>query len=110
MGPMAKSIQYIFYAVLFKDPHMSRIAPIPTWDDDNLGRSDDDPGYIISADRLDTIRQQKLYPFFDQGGNDNNGDFQLSIRDTAPMINKQLNYMLPFYGFGYNYTWLSLHG
>ena len=51
-----------------------------------------------------------MYPFFDKGGNDNNGDFQLNIRDTQPQINKQLNFLLPFYGFGFNYTWLSLHG
>ena len=60
--------------------------------------------------RLDEIRGQKMYPFFDKGGNDNNGDFQLNIRDTQPQINKQLNFLLPFYGFGFNYTWLSLHG
>ena len=60
--------------------------------------------------RLEEIRGQKMYPFFDKGGNDNNGDFQLNIRDTQPQINKQLNFLLPFYGFGFNYTWLSLHG
>ncbi|TRY73653.1 hypothetical protein TCAL_08799 [Tigriopus californicus] len=51
-----------------------------------------------------------MYPFFDKGGNDGNGDFQLNIRDTQPLINKQLNFLLPFMGFGFNYTWLSLHG
>ena len=25
-------------------------------------------------------------------------------------MNKQLNFLLPFMGFGFNYTWLSLHG
>ena len=32
------------------------------------------------------------------------------IRDTIPQINKQINFLLPFMGFGFNYTWLSLHG
>ena len=31
-------------------------------------------------------------------------------RDTHPQVNKQLNFLLPFMGFGFNYTWLSLHG
>jgi len=30
--------------------------------------------------------------------------------DTSPQINKQVNFLLPFMGFGFNYTWLSLHG
>ena len=66
--------------------------------------------FLYFIHRLDEIRGQKMYPFFDKGGNDNNGDFQLNIRDTQPQINKQLNFLLPFYGFGFNYTWLSLHG
>ncbi len=35
-------------------------------------------------------RAQKMYPFFDKGGNDGNGDFQIAIRDTQPQINKQV--------------------
>ena len=65
---------------------------------------------MIFLDRLNQLRQQKLYPFADKGGLDNHGDFQKDIRDTMPQINKQLNFLLPFYGFGFNYTWLSLHG
>ena len=52
----------------------------------------------------------RRYPFYDQGGNDGNGDFQMNVRDTQPQVNKQLNFLLPFMGFGFNYTWLSLHG
>ena len=77
---------------------------------DFADRVGDEPRHVVSASRLQEIRDQKMYPFFDKGGNDNNGDFQLSIRDTQPMINKQLNFLLPFMGFGFNYTWLSLHG
>jgi hypothetical protein len=51
-----------------------------------------------------------MYPFFDKGGRDNQGDFQWNVRDTQPLVNKQLNFLLPFMGFGFNYTWLSLHG
>ena len=40
--------------------------------------------------RLNELRQQKLYPFDDKGGDDNNGDFQKDIRDTMPQINKQV--------------------
>ena len=96
-----------YVRTLVTDPHLSRVAP-PEWAE-RIDTSDD-PGYIIPSDRLREIRSQKLYPFFDQGGNDNNGDFQTNMRDTQPMLNKQLNFMLPFFGFGYNYTWLSLHG
>ena len=32
------------------------------------------------------------------------------FRDQQPQINKQINFRLPFMGFGFNYTWLSLHG
>ena len=35
---------------------------------------------------------------------------RISYRDTQPQVNKQLNFLLPFMGFGFNYTWLSLHG
>ena len=67
--------------------------------------------WVVTPDRLKTIRESKLYPFFDQGGNsDNIGDYQKDIRDTIPQINKQINFLLPFMGFGFNYTWLSLHG
>ncbi len=66
--------------------------------------------FLHFSDRLEEIRAQKMYPFFDKGGNNGNGDFQLNIRDTSPLLNKQLNFLLPFMGFGFNYTWLSLHG
>jgi len=68
------------------------------------------PAYSITPDRLRELRENKLYPFYDVGGPSNNGDFQTDIRDTMPQINKQVNFLLPFMGFGFNYTWLSLHG
>jgi hypothetical protein len=90
---------------LHLDPFNSRTAP-----QDWTLRDDKEPAYVVTPARLEEIRAQKMYPFFDKGGNDGNGDFQLNIRDTQPQLNKQLNFLLPFFGFGYNYTWLSLHG
>ena len=59
---------------------------------------------MVTPDRLGTIRNQKLYPFQDRDGNDGYGDFQRNVRDTQPQVNKQLNFLLPFFGFGFNYT------
>jgi hypothetical protein len=42
-------------------------------------RCQDMPAYVITPDRLDFIRGQKMYPFFDKGGNDGNGDFQVGV-------------------------------
>ena len=59
----------------FSDPFQSRSAP--RWPE----RQDtqDMPAYVITPDRLEFIRGQKMYPFFDRGGNDGNGDFQVRI-------------------------------
>ena len=92
----------------FADPNFQSRAFNNEWP--SRPGNDDQPAYVITNDRLEEIRNQKMYPFFDQGGNDGNGDFQMNIRNTQPQINKQLNFLLPFYGFGFNYTWLSLHG
>ena len=65
---------------------------MPGVDDNNP--NNEDPGYIITSDRLEEIRGNKLYPFFDRGGGfGDNGDFQIAIRDTQPQINKQLNFL-----------------
>ncbi len=61
--------------LLFSDPFASRTAP--KWPE--RADSDDMPSYVISSDRLDEIRKQKMYPFFDKGGNDGNGDFQVNF-------------------------------
>jgi len=88
------------------DPWANRNAPDPYAD-----RYGDGGSGQVSPDRLKQIRDHFLYPFFDQGGGgDNIGDYQKDIRDTVPQINKQINFLLPFMGFGFNYTWLSLHG
>ena len=99
---------YILIISQFADPNFQSRAFNNEWP--SRPGNDDQPAYVITNDRLEEIRNQKMYPFFDQGGNDGNGDFQMNIRNTQPQINKQLNFLLPFYGFGFNYTWLSLHG
>ena len=101
-------ILLIYYFIIFADPNFQSRAYNDKWP--SRPGNDDQPSYVITNDRLEEIRNQKMYPFFDQGGNDGNGDFQMNIRNTQPQINKQLNFLLPFYGFGFNYTWLSLHG
>ena len=98
----------MLFSLSILDPFNSRIAPDQQWHD-RLD-TNDEPTYALTQDRLEEIRGQKMYPFFDKGGNDNNGDFQMNMRDTQPQLNKQLNFLLPFFGFGFNYTWLSLHG
>jgi hypothetical protein len=40
------------------------------------------------------------------GGKDNVGDYQIAIKDNSPQITKSLNFLLPFFGFGFNYTWV----
>lgn len=52
-----------------------------------------------------------MYWYFDMGGDSENlGDHQRSIHASSPVIHKNLNFQLPFFGFRYNYTRLSLHG
>ena len=58
---------------LFVDPWASRNAP-PAYSERNADSGV--PEYVITPDRLNTIRQSKLYPFFDKGGNDNNAGHQ----------------------------------
>ena len=106
--PITLIKNFILLISQFADPNFQSRAFNNEWP--SRPGNDDQPAYVITNDRLEEIRNQKMYPFFDQGGNDGNGDFQMNIRNTQPQINKQLNFLLPFYGFGFNYTWLSLHG
>ncbi|XP_026473837.1 protein mesh isoform X2 [Ctenocephalides felis] len=68
------------------------------------------PGYIIPETRLKEIRSNFMYWYFDKGGNNNNGDYQTDIHNSIPQIHKNFNFQLPFYGFRYNYTRLSMNG
>ncbi|XP_077295969.1 protein mesh-like [Arctopsyche grandis] len=66
--------------------------------------------YVITENRLKTLRESFVYPFYDQGGDDNQGDYQNNIHQSSPQIHKNLNFRLPFFGFSYNYTRVSLNG
>lgn len=48
-----------------------------------------------------------LYPFYDQGGDSNIGDYQKDIHASSPQLHKNLDFQLPFFGFRYNYTRVS---
>ncbi|KAL0273247.1 UNVERIFIED_CONTAM: hypothetical protein PYX00_005966 [Menopon gallinae] len=66
--------------------------------------------YIIPEDRLRKIRSEFMYWFFDKGGPNNDGDRQSDIQWSTPLIHKNFNFQLPFFGFRFNYTRLSLNG
>ncbi|XP_050303220.1 protein mesh isoform X2 [Anthonomus grandis grandis] len=88
------------------DPMTSRVAPPDT---DQRGGSG--VPYTITETRLNTIRRLFMYPYYDQGGNaDNEGDYQKEIQSSSPQVHKNLNFQLPFFGFRFNYTRLSLNG
>ncbi|XP_028136184.2 protein mesh isoform X2 [Diabrotica virgifera virgifera] len=94
-----------FYAADY-DPMTSDTAP-PDTDQRGGGGTP----YTISEPRLAEIRKHFMYPFFDKGGSDNNlGDFQKDIQSSIPQVHKNLNFQLPFFGFRYNYTRVSVNG
>lgn len=67
--------------------------------------------YVITEARLKEIRAQFMYWYFDKGGNaDNEGDWQRAIQTSSPQVHKNLNFQLPFFGFRFNYTRVSLNG
>ncbi|XP_075235234.1 sushi domain containing 2 mesh isoform X2 [Lycorma delicatula] len=82
-------------------------------DDYRTAPVNEDPGaepYVITEDRLKRIRKDLLYWFFDKGGSDGNGDYQKNIHDSSPQIHKNFNFQLPFFGFRFNYTRVSMNG
>ncbi|XP_060806291.1 protein mesh isoform X1 [Amyelois transitella] len=66
--------------------------------------------YVITSARLTQIRSNFLYWFYDQGGTDNLGDYQRDIHTSTPQIHKNFNFQLPFFGFRFNYTRVSMNG
>ncbi|CAH0391044.1 unnamed protein product [Bemisia tabaci] len=87
------------------DPGNNRYAP-PSMRAGYL----DGPLYVISEQRLREIRSEFLYWFYDRGGDDGYGDYQKDIHASSPQIHKNFNFQLPFFGFRFNYTRLSMHG
>lgn len=60
--------------------------------------------------RLKEIRERFLYPFHDRGGSDDQGDYQKDIHHSIPQVHKNFNFQLPFFGFRFNYTRISMNG
>ena len=69
---------------------------------------DVDEGYIVTPEELEEIRKPLLYPFFD-GGPEGRGpsDYQENINIGVHKLRKDLNFLFPYYGFAFNYTWVS---
>ncbi|XP_017783258.1 PREDICTED: protein mesh isoform X2 [Nicrophorus vespilloides] len=87
-----------------QDSLKSRYAPDPI--DNNRGGIP----HTISEARLAELRKEFMYWYFDMGGSDNHGDYQFNIQSSNPTVHKNLNFQLPFFGFRYNYTRISLNG
>lgn len=86
---------------IFADP-LNRVAPNEPPTHRNDGR-----GYTITQQRLQQIRSQFMYWFFDQGGPENQGDLQRDIHASNQQVHKNFNFQLPFFGFRFNYTRVS---
>lgn len=70
----------------------------------------DNTTYTLMNHRLNKIRSTLLYPFHDKGGPENIGDHQKDLHWSIAQIHKTLPFNLPFFGFTYNYTRVSLNG
>ncbi|XP_076646307.1 sushi domain containing 2 mesh isoform X1 [Halictus rubicundus] len=95
-----KSGKYVRYDS--DDPDAERYAPCS---------SDSEPNYFITEQRLKQIRSQFMYWYFDKSCEGNKlGDYQKEIQSSTPQIHKNFNFQLPFYGFRFNYTRVSMNG
>ncbi|XP_026668538.1 protein mesh isoform X2 [Ceratina calcarata] len=74
-------------------------------------RSDDSQSnYVITEAKLRQIRSEFMYWYFDKGGDNDEGDYQKDIQASTPQIHKNFNFQLPFFGFRFNYTRVSMNG
>lgn len=64
--------------------------------------------YSITEQRLAYLRSQFMYWFFDQDQNGGRGDFQFDIHASNQQLHKNFNFQLPFFGFRFNYTRVSI--
>ncbi|KAG7203627.1 hypothetical protein KM043_013662 [Ampulex compressa] len=94
-----KSGKYVRYDS--DSPDADRYAPRP---------GDSDPNYVFDEQRLQKIRSNFMYWFFDKGGDNDNGDYQTDIHASTPQVHKNFNFQLPFFGFRFNYTRISMNG
>ncbi|XP_030564094.1 protein mesh isoform X2 [Drosophila novamexicana] len=85
------------------------------WDPNNNVAPPDTPstaagGYTITSARLAELRSNFMYWFFDKDNYGGRGDYQFDIHASMTQLHKNLNFQMPFYGFRFNYTRLSLNG
>ncbi|KAE8741013.1 hypothetical protein FOCC_FOCC013459, partial [Frankliniella occidentalis] len=66
--------------------------------------------FTLTPDQLAKIRSKFMYWYFDKCGDDGHGDFQKDMHSSMSQLHKNLNFQLPFFGFRFNYTRLSLNG
>lgn len=105
MGYLFIKLETFHNLIFFSDPMTSDVAP-----QDTDQRGGNTP-YTITEQRLATIRKMFMYPYYDKGGNiDNEGDYQKEIQASTPQVHKNLNFQLPFFGFRFNYTRVSMNG
>jgi len=64
----------------------------------------------LTEERLAEIREEFMYWYFDKGGDNDQGDYQTDIHGSMPQIHKNFNFQLPFFGFRFNYTRVSMNG
>ena len=91
-----------------QDPMRSRMAPPRVERQLLLNDPAYQPrqAYILTKEELEEIRKEKMYPFFDRDAEGRKGDLVTEINDNSAQVQKQLNFLLPFFGFGFNYTWV----
>ncbi|KAF2892757.1 hypothetical protein ILUMI_13415 [Ignelater luminosus] len=70
----------------------------------------DDLPYVITESRLKKIRSNFMYWYFDLGKPYGGGDWQNGIHDSNSQLHKNFNFQLPFFGFRFNYTRVSING
>lgn len=91
-------------------PAQQRAVPVPAKGGDSGYRSDGDipdrDKYILTPERLKEIRSEKMYPFYDRDEMGGTGDFVKELNDNSAKVQKQLNFRMAFFGFGFNYTWV----
>lgn len=66
--------------------------------------------YVLTGERLREIRSEFMYWFFDKGGDDDESDYLKEIQASTPQTNKNFNFQLPFFGFRFNQTRVSING
>lgn len=98
-----------FLIWIFEDPMTSRLAPSRVERQLQLNDPAYQPrqAYDLKKEELDEIRKEKMYPFYDKDAYGKSGDLVREINDNSAQVQKQLNFLLPFFGFGFNYTWVS---